>query len=198
MKEDGTRHYPCAAVVTNNSPPSESRPSLLRIKEVVSCFHELGHALHNLTSRTKYARFHGTATPRDFVEIPSIMLEHVFWHRDIVRFISGRWDTEEHPDKEEKLPYELIDQLIASRFSDTGISNLSTLLLATFDMKVHTPANREAVSSMNLAFEFNKLRKDLCLMSGPEDLGLGLEAAHGYCRYRFPIGYSSVYYTYLL
>lgn len=54
----------------NYTPPTATRPSLLTYKEVVSCFHEMGHSIHYLTSRSTHARFHQN-TPRDFLEIPS-------------------------------------------------------------------------------------------------------------------------------
>ncbi|KND93220.1 Thimet oligopeptidase [Tolypocladium ophioglossoides CBS 100239] len=196
-REDGSRHYPASAFVANYSPPTAARPSLLKYKEVVSCFHELGHSLHNLTSETRHARFHGPAVPRDFVEIPSVMLEHVFWNREILRVVSGRHDSGEEQGGEQKLPDDLIDRLIAGRFANIGLSDLSNLLLSSYDLKIHSPADHDAVCNMNLKLEFNKLRKELCLMSGPEDLGLGLEATHGYSRFRFPTGYDSAYYTYL-
>lgn len=126
------------------------------------------------------------------------MLEHVFWNREILRVVSGRYGTSEEQGGEEKLPDKLIDQLIASRFATIGLSDLSTLLLSYYDLKIHSPTNHDSVCNMNLKLEFNKLRKELCLMSGPEDLGLGLEATHGYSRFRFLTGYDSVYYTYLL
>ncbi|KAK5994772.1 Saccharolysin [Cladobotryum mycophilum] len=190
-KEDGSRHYPCAVFMGNYSPPSANRPSLLKYAEVVSCFHEIGHSLHNLLSKTKFARFHGTAVPRDFVEVPSIMLEHVFWNKEIIRFISGRYDTDEN------LPYEMIDQLIAGRFADEGLGSLTNLLLSTYALKIHTQDTHEAVCNLNLALEFNKMRKETCMMSGPEDLGLGFDAVHSFCRYRFPVGYATSYYAYL-
>lgn len=69
-RPDGTRHYPTSCLMLNYSPPTATRPSLLNYKEVVSCFHEMGHSIHYLTSRSIHARFHQN-TPRDFLEIPS-------------------------------------------------------------------------------------------------------------------------------
>ncbi|RFU76608.1 thimet oligopeptidase [Trichoderma arundinaceum] len=196
--QDGSRNYPCSAFMTNYSPPSATRPSLLKIGEVVSCFHELGHALHNLTSKTKFARFHGSSVPRDFVEIPSIMLEHIFWNPNVVRMISGHYLTEEHPEKEKKLPNDVIERLIADRFAAAGLGNLATLHFSAFDLLIHTPPTHEVICEMNLAAEFNKLRKEICLVSGPEDVGLEADEIHSFCRFRFPIGYNTGYYTYLL
>lgn len=183
--------------MTNYSPPSATRPSLLKINEVVSCFHELGHTIHNLTSKTKYARFHGSSVPRDFVEVPSIMLEYIFWNPHIVRAISGHYLTEEDSENEKKLPEDVIERLIADQFAHTGLAQLSTLHFSTFDLLIHTPPDHQTICDMNLAAEFNKLRKEICLVSGPEDIGYAADFAHGFCRFRFPIGYNTSYYTYL-
>jgi metallopeptidase MepB len=193
--EDGSRHYPSAAVVANFTPPGGNRPSLLKSDEVVSLFHEVGHALHNLLSKTQIAGFHGTAVPRDFVEVPSKMLEHVFWSRELVRMVSGHFES---PNEEQKLPDETLDKLIASRFAYVAQGGLSNMLFSLFDLKIHTPESHEALEKMNLALDFNKLRKEMSLLSGPEDLGFDLDYMQSYCRFRFPIGYSSAYYTYLL
>lgn len=69
-RPDGTRHFPTSCLMLNYTPPTATRPSLLNFNEVVSCFHEMGHSIHYLTSRSTHARFHQN-TPRDFVEIPS-------------------------------------------------------------------------------------------------------------------------------
>ncbi|KAL7935484.1 hypothetical protein V8C35DRAFT_299585 [Trichoderma chlorosporum] len=197
-RQDGSWNYPCSAFMTNYSPPSATRPSLLKIHEVVSCFHELGHTLHNLTSKTKYAKFHGSSVPRDFVEIPSIMLEYIFWNPHIVRMISGHYLTEQDSKDEKKLPEDVIERLIADQFRHTGLANLSTLHFSMFDLLIHTPPEHRVICDMNLALEFNKLRREICLTDGPEDIGYEADFGHGFCRFRFPIGYNTGYYTYLL
>jgi len=73
---DGKRHYPLTAMVANLAKPTPDRPALLRHDDVTTFFHEMGHVFHGLLSRTRYARFHGTAVARDFVEAPSQMLEN--------------------------------------------------------------------------------------------------------------------------
>lgn len=73
---DGKRRYPLTAMVANLAKPTPERPALMRHDDVTTFFHEMGHVFHGLLSRTRYARFHGTAVARDFVEAPSQMLEN--------------------------------------------------------------------------------------------------------------------------
>jgi len=59
-KHDGSRNYPCSAMVANLAKPTPEKPALMRHDDVVTFFHEMGHVFHGLLSRTKFARFHGT------------------------------------------------------------------------------------------------------------------------------------------
>lgn len=63
-------------MVANLAKPTPDRPALMRHDDVVTFFHEMGHAFHGLISRTQFGRFHGTSVARDFVEAPSQMLEN--------------------------------------------------------------------------------------------------------------------------
>lgn len=88
---NGKRHYPLAAMVANLAKPTPDRPAIMRHDDVTTFFHEMGHVFHGLLSRTRYARFHGTAVARDFVEAPSQMLEN--WSVDYSSLYSlGRRD----------------------------------------------------------------------------------------------------------
>ncbi|CAI4214917.1 unnamed protein product [Parascedosporium putredinis] len=73
LKKDGSRYYPATALVCNFSKPSGAKPSLLKHDEVVTLFHELGHGIHDLAGRTKFARFHGTSTSGE--KIPDDLIE---------------------------------------------------------------------------------------------------------------------------
>ena len=73
---NGKRHYPVAAIVTSLAKPTPERPALMGHFDVTILFHEMGHIFHELLSRTRYSRFHGTTVALDFAEAPSQMLEN--------------------------------------------------------------------------------------------------------------------------
>ena len=93
IQENGTRRYPATALVCNFSKPTAKKPSLLKHDEVTTLFHELGHGIHDLVSRTTYSRFHGTNTVRDFVEAPSQMLENWCWTPSQLKALSRHYST---------------------------------------------------------------------------------------------------------
>ncbi|KAG8819006.1 hypothetical protein FRC17_010634 [Serendipita sp. 399] len=100
---DGTRSYPVTCMVANLAKPTGDRPGLMSHDDVVTFFHEMGHAWHGLLSRTQYGRFHGTSVARDFVEAPSQMLENcryvnvgLFYLRQIY---IGKFDQVVHTSK---------------------------------------------------------------------------------------------------
>lgn len=192
LRPDATRHRAVSVVVANFTPPGPSRPALLKPAETVSLFHELGHALHNLVAVSAHRRTHCASTPRDFVEIPSIMLEHVFWSPEVVRAVSGHYDTGA------ALPDALLEGLLRSRWAYASMADASNVLLALFDMRIHTQESVEGIREMDMAGEFNRMRRELLQTGGPEEQGLGWDALKSFCRYRFPIGYAASYYAYIL
>lgn len=66
----GKREYPVVCMVANLSKPTEGKPATLLHDQLVTFFHEMGHALHGILSKTTFAKFHGTAVARDFVRFP--------------------------------------------------------------------------------------------------------------------------------
>ena len=77
--DDGKYQRPTVALICNFPAPAPGKPSLLDHEDVVTLFHEFGHAMHSILTRAKYVRFSGTSVPRDFVEAPSQMLENWPW-----------------------------------------------------------------------------------------------------------------------
>jgi len=129
---DGTRCYPATCLIANLTPPTTSKPSLLKYSEVVTLFHELGHGMHDLVSRTVYSRFHGVQVARDFIEAPPQMLEN--WCRipSCLAALSSHYETGE------PLPQDMLEALIESKRETSALSMIDQLSYATFDMAVHT------------------------------------------------------------
>ena len=189
INENGTRHYPCTALVCNFSKPTPKKPSLLKHDEVVTLFHELGHGIHDLVSRTTYSRFHGTNVVRDFVEAPSQMLENWCWTPSQLKALSHHYATlsreyedawrASSPQNREaakpnpQLPDELIETLIKTKHVNDAMFNLRQLHFGIFDMKVHEPKDHEEVEGLKVSETYNRLRKEITGLEGPEELGEG-------------------------
>ncbi|MCJ1439435.1 hypothetical protein MMC27_008829 [Xylographa pallens] len=192
IREDGKRQYPATALVCNFTKPTSKKPSLLKHPEIVALFHELGHGIHDLVSRTIYSRFHGTETVIDFGEAPSQMLEHWCWTASSLKSLSRHYSAlspeyfksweEQAKGKSpppEKIPDEMIESLIRAKHVNGALFHLRMLHISIFDMMIHEPASHEQVESMDLSSEYNKLRKKLMKIDGPEALGQSDDWGHG-------------------
>lgn len=165
VQKDGSRRYPATALVCNFSKPTPKKPSLLKHDEVVTLFHELGHGIHDLAGRNRYARFHGTSTVRDFVEAPSQMLENWCWTPSQLKALSQHYETGE------KIPDDLIEKLISTKHVNDALFNLRQLHFGLFDMTVHSPKSHEEIENMEISKLYNELRVEISGMKGPEALG---------------------------
>ncbi|KAL5341886.1 peptidase family M3-domain-containing protein [Aspergillus crustosus] len=210
---EGNRRYPATALVCNFTKPTPSKPSLLKHDEVVTLFHELGHGIHNLVSKTTYSRFHGTRTARDFVEAPSQMLENWCWTPAQLKSLSKHYSTlspdylaawkEQNKSKAtaepaEKIPDEVIANIIRTKHVNAALFNLRQLHFGIFDMLVHEPASHEEIENLPISSTYNKLRTEITQIPGPEVLGLGDEWGHGQATFGHLMGgYDAGYYGYL-
>ena len=197
----------------NFSKPTATKPSLLKPQEIRSLFHELGHAMHCLLSRTKYAAYHGTWTDKDFSEVPSMMLENFFWQFHHIKDISFHYSRlspahmaiwkQENPNMDilppEKIPDDMAVSIIETNSSDKALLRLRQLHMTVFDMTIHTPERHQSIEDINFAQLWNRLRKEIVMLCGPEELGEGYEWGHGYTTFRHVVGsYDAGYYVYLL
>jgi thimet oligopeptidase len=112
--ESGIRIPDVSVVLANFSKPTDSQPSLLKRSEVQTFFHEFGHALHAVLGATTIASLSGTHTKTDFVELPSQMLEEWLWNKDILKKVSGHYQTGE------PLSDEIIDTIISMKDLTSG------------------------------------------------------------------------------
>ncbi|KAI1978913.1 metalloendopeptidase [Ophidiomyces ophidiicola] len=209
--KDGKRRYPATALVCNFSKPTAKKPSLLKHDEVVTLFHELGHGIHDLVSRTTYSRFHGTNTVRDFVEAPSQMLENWCWTPSQLKSLSKHYSylSAEYLDawKEqagnksrpsEQISDELIANLIKTKHVNAALFNLRQLHFGIFDMTIHEPVDHETAISMDITQKYNSLRKEIAKLEGPESIGQGYDWGHGQATFGHLMGgYDAGYYGYL-
>ncbi|MFZ2957569.1 MAG: M3 family metallopeptidase [Candidatus Ozemobacteraceae bacterium] len=176
---DGTYEKPSAAIVANFTEPTGDKPSLLGHDEVEVLFHEFGHVTHNIFTRAKYASFSGTSVARDFVEVPSTILENWVWNPIILKRISNHYKTGE------KLPDDLLNKIVASRNFDAGMTSVRQLFFSKLDLEYHT---RQLTQTTEF---YKKLQKDVMII--PMSEGTHPQASFGHLMG----GYDSGYYGYL-
>jgi metallopeptidase MepB len=189
-----------------------TQPTLLRHHQLISLFHELGHSIHYLLGRTKFAATYGTSTSKDFVEIPSKMLENWCWVPEILQRLSTHYSNlspqyadawkEENPYSAslppEKAPMELLHRLVATRKFNVATNTQKQLHLAIFDNVIHSTNSVADVRAMNMGKLYNEIRRDVTGLLGPET-GRGADWGWGCGHTRFEhlfIGYDAGYYCY--
>jgi len=128
---DGTVTRPLAALVCNFTKPTADKPSLMSHDEVETFFHEFGHCLHTILSRTRYDWFAGTAVERDFVEAPSQMFENWVWDADVLRTFARHYETGE------PFPDDLLAGMMAARYLGSGMLAERQFYYGLFDMSCH-------------------------------------------------------------
>jgi len=180
--KDGEFITPVITMVMNFSKPSGDTPSLLTFEEVSTMFHEFGHALHGMLSDCTYEMLSGTSVSRDFVELPSQIMENWAGEREVLKLYAKHYKTGEI------IPDELINKMEASSKFNQGFITVEFTAAAYLDMNWHTLT--EPVEKNTLEFEKESMDK----------IGLIPEIV---VRYRSPYfahifagGYSSGYYGY--
>jgi len=113
--EDGTVERPVCALICNFPKPTEDIPSLLPFDDVSTLFHEFGHAMHVLLSKTEFAYFHGTNVPRDFVEAPSQMLELWLKDKQVLDLFAKHYKTGETVPEDFLTKLESADKAVIAR-----------------------------------------------------------------------------------
>ncbi|KAJ1927281.1 metalloendopeptidase [Tieghemiomyces parasiticus] len=185
---DGTYTTPVNAMVANFSKPTPNAPSLLKHDEVTTYFHELGHVMHGLCSQTKWARFHGTNTENDFVEAPSQMLENWCWEPEVLKGLSGHYETGK------PIPEELLNRLVKSKNVCAGLSNLRQLFFGLFDLKVHSKPADGSDQKVDVIALWRSMRQDVTLIKdGQDDKETWPAAGFGHIMG----GYDAGYYGYM-
>ena len=173
---------PIKSIVCNFTKPTGSRPSLLSWDEVNTLFHEFGHGLHGLFTEGKYDRTAGEV-PRDYVELPSQIMENWCAEPKVIRHYARHYETGE------VMPDELIEKLQNSRLFNQGFANVEYLAASFLDMDWHTLDADAEVKDVN-AFEERSMN-EIGLI--PEILP---RYRSTYFAHIFSGGYSAGYYVY--
>lgn len=180
---DDRNFTPIITNVGNFTKPIGEVPSLLRWEEVETLFHEFGHALHGLLSDRTYQSLTGTSVPRDFVELPSQIMENWASEPQVLKMYARHYQTDE------PIPDELIQKIQNTSKFNQGFVNVEKVSAAFLDMDWHTLT--EPTDQKVLEFEENSLNK----------IGLIPEIVVRYrspnFRHIFAGGYSAGYYSYM-
>ena len=142
---DGVEQRPLVQLVINFTKPTENTPSLLTFDEFTTFLHEFGHGLHGILAVGKYESINGTSVKRDFVELPSQIMENWATEKEFLDLWAKHYQTGE------AMPAELIEKLVASKNYLAAYFNVRQLSFGMLDMAWHTIT--EPYAGDVLAFE---------------------------------------------
>eukprot|EP00744_Colponema_vietnamica_P010475 GILI01014804.1.p1 GENE.GILI01014804.1~~GILI01014804.1.p1 ORF type:complete len:581 (-),score=171.58 GILI01014804.1:53-1672(-) len=184
-EEDGVFTPALTVVIANFPKATKDAQALFMHDDVETFFHEFGHAIHGLMGRSKMCTFAGTRVKRDFVELPSQMLEEWLWDRAILQKVSKHYQTGK------PLPDELIDAKIASQNAFSGRDSLRQLQFAQFSLQLfNTEFNKEGST-----LDTTQLYRDI---QAKTIKGLkGSDNGHFECAFGHLMGYGAGYYGYM-
>ncbi len=129
---DGKEVRPLVSLVMNFTKPTETTPSLLTFDEFTTFLHEFGHSLHGMLARGKYESLNGTSVYRDFVELPSQIMENWATEKEYLDLWAVHYQTGE------KIPAELVDKIIAAKNYLAAYFNVRQLSFGFTDMAWHS------------------------------------------------------------
>lgn len=181
-KQNGHDTRPHISLVCNFSKPTGNAPSLLTYNEMSTFLHEFGHALHGIFSDVTYPGLSGTNVYRDFVELPSMLMENWAVERDFLDMFAIHYKTGE------KLPEILIRKIVESRNFNAGYAILRQLGFGLNDMAWHSIT--DAVTENPMDFE-KKAMRPASLLPRVDNVMVSPAFAH-----IFSGGYAAGYYSY--
>ncbi|HXQ30929.1 MAG TPA: M3 family metallopeptidase [Steroidobacteraceae bacterium] len=181
----GGSERPVANLVCNFAPPSPGQPALLTHADVLTLFHEFGHALHHLLTRIDYPSLAGiNGVPWDAVELPSQLMEHWAWRPEAVPLVSA------HVTSGAPLPVAVLERLLATRTFHAGLAAARQLEYALFDFRLHSAGNQPA-TLVDLERILGEVRRSVGVVPAP---GFN-RFAHSFLHV-FSGAYAAGYYSY--
>ena len=180
---DGVEVRPVIVNVGNFAKPTADKPSLLTLDQVETLFHEYGHALHGLLTQCTYKSVSGTSVARDFVELPSQIMENWAFQKEVLASYARHYETGE------VIPDELVAKIEAAGTFNQGFMTTELAAASILDMKWHELTSVEGLDPM--AFE-----AQACAEMGLIDEIIPRYRST-YFAHIFSGGYSAGYYSYL-
>ena len=182
---DGVEVRPVIVNVGNFSKPVDGKPSLLTLDEVETLFHEYGHALHGLLSQCTYKSVAGTSVARDFVELPSQIMENWAFQPEVLATYAFHYETGE------VIPAELVAKIEAAGTFNQGFMTTELAAASMLDLKWHMLSEMPCDKSFVECFEA-KACKEMGLIDE-----IIPRYRTTYFAHIFSGGYSAGYYSYL-
>ncbi len=182
--ENGKKITPVVSIVCNFSKPSGNTPALLTVDETRTFFHEFGHALHGLLSNVHYGSQSGPQVPRDFVELPSQIMENWAVEPEMLKLFAKHYQTGA------VIPDALVDKIKQSSLFNQGFETSEYLAASLLDMAYHTLKPGQTPSDV-LTFEKQAMDKIGLIEQIPP------RYRSTYFQHIFAGGYSAGYYSYI-
>lgn len=180
---DGKRVAPVVSIVCNFTKPVGDQPALLTFDEASTLFHEFGHSLHGLLSNVKYKSLAGTSVSRDFVELPSQVMENWAADPEVLKSYAKHYKTGE------AIPDSLIEKMKNAGTFDQGFATVEYLSASLLDLDYH--ANTTPIKQDVNSFEKAAMDKVGLIES------IIPRYRSTYFQHIFSGGYSAGYYAYI-
>jgi oligopeptidase A len=183
---------PVAYLNCNFSPPVGGGPALFTHNELITLFHEFGHALHHLLTRVEQRGVSGiNGVEWDAVELPSQFMENFCWEWEVVQAMSAPAPTREASASasDRALPRELFDKMLAAKNFQSGLQFVRQLEFALFDMHLHY--DHDAIGPVTPLQLLERVRRQVAVVFPPEYNRFPNNFSH-----IFAGGYAAGYYSY--
>ena len=180
--KDGVEYRPFISTVMNFTKPTSDTPALITHDEFTTFLHEFGHALHGILAEGRYSSLTGTSVPRDFVELPSQILENWGYEPEYLNSFAKHYQTGE------QIPAELIEKIVAAKNYLAGYGQVRQLHFGYIDMCWHSLTSVPEMSVIE--FEQSVLAP-YATLPAVENTGFSTSFSH-----IFSGGYSAGYYSY--
>ena len=182
MIKGGVEYRPFITIVCNFTKPTADAPALITHDELTTFLHEFGHALHGIFAQGRYPSLTGTSVSRDFVELPSQIMENWAFEPEYLNSFAKHYQTGE------PIPAELIEKIVAAKNYLAGYAQVRQLHYGLLDMSWHTLTELPAESTID--FEAKALAP-YAIMPAVEGAAFSGSFSH-----IFSGGYSAGYYSY--